>query len=45
MVFAPESVKKGDMLSLACMVLFLLTLLAALVRAYRGKRMKATADA
>ena len=45
MVFAPESVKKGDMLSLACMVLFLLTLLAAVVRAYRGKRMKATADA
>jgi len=45
MVFDPEAVKKGDRLSLACMAVFLLTLIAALAMAYRGRRKKAGAEA
>lgn len=45
MVFAPESVKKGDMLSVGCMVIFLLTLIAALAMAYRGRKKTCEAGA
>ena len=45
MVFAPESVKKGDMLSVGCMVIFLLTLIAALAMAYRERKKTGEADA
>lgn len=45
MVFDPEAVKKGDMLSIACMLIFLLTLIAALAMAYRGRRKPSEAEA
>ena len=38
MVFDPEAVKKGDMLSIGCMVVFLLTLLAAIWQYCRGRK-------
>lgn len=45
MVFDPEAVKKGDMLALACMAVFLITLIAALAMAYRARRKTDEADA
>jgi hypothetical protein len=45
MVFAPDAVRKGDMLSLACMAVFLITLIAALATTYRARRRKDGADA
>lgn len=45
MVFDPEAVKKGDMLSIACMLIFLLTLIAACAMAYRGRRKPDEAEA
>ena len=45
MVFDPEAVKKGDMLSLACMAVLLITLFAALAMAYRGRKKTAEAEA
>ena len=45
MVFDPDAVRKGDLLSIGCMVIFLLTLLAALAMAYRGRRKTTEAEA
>lgn len=45
MVFDPEAVKKGDMLSIACMIIFLLALIAALTMVYRGRRKTTEAEA
>ena len=45
MVFAPDSVKKGDMLSVCCMIIFLLTLIAALAMVYRGRKKTGEASA
>ena len=44
MVFDPEAVKKGDMLSIGCMVVFLLTLLAAIWQYCRGRRKRESAN-
>ena len=45
MVFDPDSVKKGDMLSIGCMIIFLLTLIAAFAMAYRGRKTTGEAQA
>lgn len=45
MVFEPEAVKKGDTLSLVCMAIFLLTLIAALAMAFRARRKTTGAEA
>ncbi len=45
MVFDPEAVKKGDMLAIGCMLILLLTIIAAVAMAYRARRTKGTADA
>lgn len=44
MVFDPEAVKKGDMLSIGCMVVFLLTLLAAIWQYCRGRKKRESAN-
>ena len=45
MMFEPEAVKKGDTLSLVCMAIFLLTLIAALAMAFRARRKTTGAEA
>ena len=44
MVFDPEAVKKGDMLSIGCMVVFLLTLLAAIWQYCCGRKKRESAN-
>ena len=44
MVFDPDAVKKGDMLSIGCMVVFLLTLLAAIWQYCRGRKKRESAN-
>ena len=38
MIFAPDSIRKGNMLALSCFAVFLLTLIGSLVFYFRSKR-------